>query len=281
MPITRPRSSTAALPPRRRWTARAPARGPACTTQKAEKRRTAWSVLVACSEVAVLVEADGAGDRADRGVARGTSVGGRPRPVALETHDRQAGVDRGPPGGRTRSARRARRRLDPQRVEHHVADRHRVPARSNTIPVANRRAPRRADDGRVVGTHVQADERRRHALHVRGQGRQVVGLRPRLPHDRHGRRQDGHEQERQDGERQTTRHRGPMVSSRPYCRVIVRAELAGLERTPRTRRGRDTSAPWFPARRRRGSGASSRAARAWCSPARSDGRGRVDRSPAG
>ena len=49
MPITRPRSSTAALPPHDEIEGESTSARSSMYSQKAEKRRTAWSVLVACT----------------------------------------------------------------------------------------------------------------------------------------------------------------------------------------------------------------------------------------
>ena len=150
MPITRPRSSTTALPPQDGHR-RAPgsARGRACTPRRprsAARPAACWSrARGRCPRRRPTVPVT----RTDRAVARGASVGRRPRPVALELHDAEPGVEVEADQPGRHAAAVARPRLDAAAASSSdVAHRDRVAARvEDDARCPKRCAPRRADEG--------------------------------------------------------------------------------------------------------------------------------------
>ena len=127
IPITRPRSSTAALPPQEEMDGDSTSARSSMYSQKAEKRRTACSVLAACtrspssSTPTVPVTAPTATS------PEGISVAAGHGPAPFEAHDGQAGVEiETRPAWPARVRPSLQVRLDPRGVEHHIAHRHRV-----------------------------------------------------------------------------------------------------------------------------------------------------------
>ena len=210
-------------------------------SQNAEKRRTDCSVVVACTRSPSSSTPDGAGDGAHLQVAGRPQLGRRPRAGALQLHHGQAGVEiEADQPGRYRAAV-AQPGLDAEGVEDDVADGDRVAARvehdgaaepAGAQPRRGRRGPPRPARGGRRWRAPRAARRWACAARSLGWGRvsRAVGRASARPAQSSSGPQDGGDPAALIGPPACA------ASSLPVLALVVRAELAGLQRPPPRRR---------------------------------------------